>query len=81
MRRINEVFFSQFDDLRLEVHEAIDAGDQVFISFTVHGRGQHSGVRTSWDNWTVWTVRDGRVTRLLGFTDRAEALEAAGLEE
>jgi hypothetical protein len=27
----------------------------------------------------VWTVRDGRLVRWLGFTDRDAALEAAGL--
>jgi ketosteroid isomerase-like protein len=30
---------------------------------------------------SVWTVRDGRLVRWLGFTDRPEALEAAGLSE
>jgi hypothetical protein len=29
----------------------------------------------------VWTLQDGRLVRWLGFTDRDEALEAAGLSE
>ena len=57
----------------------IDAGDQVFTSFTLSGRGKHSGVETTWEAFGVWTVRDGRVVRWLGFMDRAEALGAAGL--
>jgi hypothetical protein len=70
---------AEFDDLHSEVHELIDTGDRVFGSFTVHGRGKHSGAETSWDVVSVWTVRDGRVVRWQGFTDRDPALEAAGL--
>ena len=81
-RRINEWFWGEFDDTHVEVHELIDAGgDEVFASFTLSGRGKQSGVETSWDALSVWTVRDGRLVRWLGFTDRDTALEAAGLEE
>jgi ketosteroid isomerase-like protein len=80
-RRVNEMFWGEFDDPHIETHEMIDAGDQVFTSFTLSGRGKHSGVETTWEAFSVWTVRDGRVVRWLGFTDRAEALEAAGLSE
>jgi ketosteroid isomerase-like protein len=80
-RRVVETFFAEFDDPRIELHELIDAGDQVFTSFTLRGRGKHSGVETSWEPLSVWTVRDGRLVRWLGFTDRDAALEAAGLSE
>ena len=56
------MFLAEFDALRVEVHDLIDAGDQVFTSF-IHGRGQHSGAETSLDGWVVWTVQEGRVTR------------------
>jgi ketosteroid isomerase-like protein len=81
LRRVLEGFFAAFDDLHLEVHELIDAEDQMFGSYAIQGRGRHSGAETSWDVWNVWTVRDGRVVRLQGFTDRDAALEAAGLSE
>ena len=81
LRRVWEWFMAEFDNLHTEVHEVIDAGDQVFASFTLQGRGKHSGAETSWDAWSVWTVRDGRFVRWLGFTDRNEALEAVGLRE
>jgi ketosteroid isomerase-like protein len=80
-RRLAEAFFGEFDAVQVEVHELIDAGDQVFSSFTLQGRGRQSGVETTFDGWLVWTVRDGRIARLLGFTDRDPALEAAGLSE
>jgi len=47
------------------------------------GKGKGSGVEVARPvNGQVWTIRDGRVTRLeFGFTDRNEALEAAGLRK
>jgi ketosteroid isomerase-like protein len=81
IRRVMEVFLGEFDDAHIEVHALIDAGDQVFGSFTVRGRGRQSGAETSWDVWNVWTMRDRSVVRIQGFTDQDAALEAAGLSE
>ena len=72
---------SEFDDARIETDELIDAGDQVVASLTLRGRGRRSGAETKWTIWQVWTVRDGEVTHGQAFTDKAEALEAAGLSE
>jgi ketosteroid isomerase-like protein len=81
-RRVVEGFWDEFDDSHIELHEVIDAGDQVFISATFRRRGKHSGAETSWGPlWAVWVVRDGRVVRWQGFADRDAALEAAGLRE
>jgi ketosteroid isomerase-like protein len=71
----------EFDDARAEIHEFVDAGDQVLVSVTQHGRGKQSGVETCWNVWQVWTLRDGRFVSGQGFTSRAEALEAVGLSE
>jgi ketosteroid isomerase-like protein len=79
LRRVLEPIWSYFDDLHVELHELIDAGDQVFAAATARGRGKHSGVETSMDLWGVWTVRGGRAVRWQGYTDRTAALEAAGL--
>ncbi len=38
-------------------------------------------MESDWHFWTLCTVRDGKIVRGEGFTDRAEALEAAGLRE
>jgi ketosteroid isomerase-like protein len=53
----------------------------VLVSVTTRGRGRQSGVEASWNVWQVWTLRDGKVVDGLGFTNRAEALEAARLRE
>ena len=81
LRRVVEALWGEFDNPRVELRELIDAGDQLFVAATVRGRGKHSGVETSWDIWGVWTVREGRAVRWQGFTERAPALEAAGLSE
>jgi ketosteroid isomerase-like protein len=80
-RRFLESWWKEFDDTNVEVHELIEAGEQVLASLTFRGRGKQSGVETSWDVWQLWTVRDGKVVRGQGFTRRDQALEAAGLQE
>jgi ketosteroid isomerase-like protein len=80
-RRFVETFWREFDEPNIEVHELIDAGDQVVASTTMRGRGKQSGAETSLDIWVLWTARNGAVVRGQEFTSRAEALEAAGLSE
>jgi ketosteroid isomerase-like protein len=81
LRRAVETFWGEFDDAHAELHELIDAGDEVFVSATFRGRGKRSGAETSWDVWAVFTVRDGRMVRWQAFSERDPALEAAGLSE
>jgi ketosteroid isomerase-like protein len=45
------------------------------------GRGKASGVAVERTWAYVWTIRAGKALRMDGYTDRAEALEAAGLTE
>jgi uncharacterized protein len=80
-KRFMRTFWGEFDDARSEVNEFVDAGDQVLVTQTVHGRGKQSGAEGSWTFWILWAVRDGKVVRGQGFTSRDQALEAAGLEE
>jgi ketosteroid isomerase-like protein len=80
-RQFVELWWDEFDDPNVEVHELIEAGEQLLASLTFRGHGKQSGVETSWDIWQLWTVRDGQVVRGQGFTSREQALEAAGLSE
>ena len=80
-KRFTEWLLDQFDDVRVDLTEVIEAGDQVVVRATSRGRGKRSGVETSWDVWQVWTLRDGKAVRGEGFTSREEALEAAELSE
>ena len=81
MRTFAQTFWSEFDDPHIEVHELIDAGDQVFASTTMRGLGKQSGVETNWGVCQVWTMQDRTAVRGQGFPSRADALEAVGLSE
>jgi ketosteroid isomerase-like protein len=61
--------------------ELIDAGEQVISVVTRHARGRASGVEVERPFALLWTLREGKVIRVVWFLDRAEALEAAGLSE
>ena len=49
----------------------------------VHERGREkaSGVEVAHRFGQVWTLRDGKIVRLCGYQDKAQALEAVGLQE
>ena len=76
-----EDWVSRWEDYRYVPEEVLDAGDEVVVLFRESGRGKDSGVTTELLGATVWTLRGGRVVRMKTYTDRAEALEAAGLRE
>jgi len=70
------------DYWRPEVEKVIDAGeDKVVAVVRVSIRGKGSGVSVSQQIFTVVAVREGKIARITEYTDRAEALEAAGLRE
>ena len=64
-----------------EPKELIDAGDHVVSADTERGRGRSSGVEVEMTQYAVWTIRSGKVVRVVWFPTRAEAFEAAGLSE
>ena len=72
---------SVFGEVEIEVVELIDAGDQVLAAIRERQVGRASGVPVEARHTAVWTLANGKVTRLQLFDDRQEALEAAGLRE
>jgi ketosteroid isomerase-like protein len=70
-----------FEDLELTYEETIDAGDRVLIETHVSGRGRGSGVEVNTRSYMLWTLQGNEVVRMDEFTERADALEAAGLSE
>jgi ketosteroid isomerase-like protein len=70
------------EDWRMRVEEQRDLGDgRVFSALVLSIRGKGSGVPVEQRLFSVVTVREGKITRLFDFPDRAAALEAAGLSE
>jgi ketosteroid isomerase-like protein len=64
-----------------DAFEVVEVGDKVAMDLRREVRGKPSGAAVPWRYWSVATFDDGKLVRLEWFTDRAEALEAAGLSE
>ena len=66
-----------------EVEEAgsATAEDRAFIALRFRGKGKGSGVEIDERHFWISEVRGGRLYRISEYSDRAEALEAAGLSE
>ena len=78
MRDIRE----QFETWEYTLDELREAGEAVLALGHVHLKGRGSGVVLEQDGaWLARFAADGRVRRMQVFTDRDEALEAAGLHE
>lgn len=58
--------------------EFIDIGDKVVVEAWLRLEGHGSGAIADHRPFHVWTIQDGKVSRLDVYLDRAEALEAAG---
>jgi ketosteroid isomerase-like protein len=70
-------WFRQFGrDYRFDIEESRGVGDRVFVVASHHGRGRGSGVPVE-ERWAyVYTVRNGKVTRVELWNGR-DAREAA----
>ena len=79
MRYDWERWASAFEELRVTFEEIIDAGDQVVVVAHHQARGRASGVEVDTRFYEVYTLRERKVSRVDEYTERAEALEAAGL--
>jgi ketosteroid isomerase-like protein len=79
-RQTLEQFAENWEFLRGEPHEFIEAGDLVVVPWTLHGRGRE-GIEVAASPTWVWTICDGAVQRLVMYQEREHALEALGLSE
>src|SRR5687768_338270 len=66
---------------RVEPERFYDLGDQVLVLARIVAEGGTSGVRLDRKVAHLWSVRDGVVTTVEVYLDRAEAIEAVGLSE
>ena len=74
-------WFEAFDHVDFEIEDIAEREDEVVASIRITGRGRESGLVVDQQIPSVWTVRDGRVTRVRGYRNKADALEAAGLRQ
>jgi ketosteroid isomerase-like protein len=79
VRAVLQGWLDSWDDHVQGVDEFIEVGDENVVWFTwQEGRGTESGapMRVEWTQ--VVTVRDGLIQRVEHYSDRQEALRAAG---
>ncbi len=82
LRRALERWGSDIERLELVTEELLDAGDRVVLTILLRGRGRISGAEIAATRfYEVFKLRDGAILRWEEFTDRAPALQAAGLSE
>jgi ketosteroid isomerase-like protein len=81
VRQTFEMWDEDWEETKLRPQEFIDVGDQVVLLQHELRRGRGSGVEVESETAVLFDVRDGRVTRMQGFMDQAQALKAAGLRE
>ncbi len=68
--------------IEYDFEDLIDApGEHVISAVTRRGRGRASGAEVKLALALVWTIRDGKVVRVVWFPSREEALQAVGLRE
>jgi ketosteroid isomerase-like protein len=69
-----------WEELNFEPERVIDVDDErVMVLVRVDARGKGSGARVELMNAHEFTVRDGVLVRFKVYSDRDEALKAAGL--
>jgi uncharacterized protein len=70
-----------WDDWELEVESLLDAGDRVVAFVRQHGTSKEAGLPIDMSFAQVWTLRDGKLSRMDMYSDRDEALADAGISE
>jgi len=68
-----------WEDWRLEVKDLLDAGDDVVAIVHQSGRSRTTGLKVDMDFAQVWTLDNGKQTRMRMYADPDEALRAVGL--
>jgi ketosteroid isomerase-like protein len=79
MARLLDMLRDSWTEFRFEPERFIDAGQQVIVFIRVAARGGASGLTAEQRTAHLWGVRNGRLSSIQIFRDRAEALEAVGL--
>jgi ketosteroid isomerase-like protein len=67
---------AEWDSFHASVEEVIDRGDRLLCVVRISARGRASGAFIDGELFDLWTVREGRLAGLEGFTDRSAAVRA-----
>jgi ketosteroid isomerase-like protein len=80
LRKFFRHWYEAWGDIEEHEDELIDAGEHVVSVSRFRAKGRASGLQVEVsDRVAVWTLRDGKIIRVVWFLTRGEALEATGL--
>jgi ketosteroid isomerase-like protein len=71
-----ESFFDEWVEFSHELAEFRDAGDRFAVTTRMRGRHRHTGIETEMPTGGVCEVRDGQISRIVGYSEPVEALRA-----
>ena len=78
-REFMSTWLDAWDDWDLEIEALHDAGDKVVAIVRQSGRSKAAGMPVEMSFAQVFTIRDGKQSRMEMYSDRDEALAAVGL--
>jgi ketosteroid isomerase-like protein len=77
--RIRNGWLDAWEEMQADLEQIVENGDSVVASIHVTGRGKSSGVEVDVRLHMLFKIRDEKIAYIFEHTDRAAALEAAGL--
>ena len=78
-RKFMRDWMENWEDWELEVESLHDAGNQVVAVMRQRGRSKATGLEIDMTFAQVFTIRDGKQTRMEMYSDPAAALKAASI--
>jgi ketosteroid isomerase-like protein len=81
LRSLFREWYEAWESSEDHCEELVDAGEHVISVVTRRGRGRASGAEATARRGGVWTIREGKIIRVVWFPSPEEALEAVGLSE
>lgn len=82
MREWMDVIRSEWEEFEVALDEVLHNGDEMLVvAELLRGRGRESGVEVEMRVFSAYWFEGGKLRRRAAFTERHDALEAAGIEE
>ena len=79
--RFMQEWTSAWVDWELQIDELLDAGDKVVALVRQRGRSKLTGISVEVSLAKIWTLLDGKNSRMDMYSDVGDALAAVGLEK
>lgn len=76
-----ESWSEPYEEMTNELQRIVGSGDCLVAIHRFRARARHTGIEFDQPSAYVYTFRDGKIIRVQGFWDPAQALAVAGLAE